>query len=296
MRDNFLYFHMDGYDEPLGYIHKRFFHQMDWGECWTVDNAKNRLTLFPSSNDFASRTQLMYMILRKAHDSGRVDLLRGKPWEHEAYPVYSAQGEHVMDINVCGLDIFGVLQHTVHLTATVYREAKPRCMLMAPKWSTGEGERDFLYDSTVSGRVAPGELPIQALLRLCAENGLHFGGPSYFLRRLNTAGTNSFQMWINDDGVPLVFHREIQYLFEVEVPEDIIPIGHTDFSPAPVVEPHLITLMQLREAMANRSVKPSSSMAYMAWLIRHGMLTPMHEPDLPAISMHLNRRQDLFVA
>lgn len=301
---NYYYFHVDGYDEPLGYVHKRFIYDVEWfsvdsiNTAWVIDHTRSRLTLFPGGNDPDSRTRVMTSTLRAAHEYGEIDFFKDKPWTDDKYPIFTAAGEHVMDINACGVDIFGVIQYTVHLTAWMpdyypirYRDEEK--MIWVPKWAAGPGECSDLFDSTVSGRLAPGEDPMGALLRLCEEQKILLEDPCYMEWNAYFAGTNSFQMWITDEGEEPVFHREVQYLFEIGIPIKQLPRNEqSKWFPFP---PGALSLDGLKLNMGNRRIKPSSNMAYMAWLIRHGLLDPDNEPELAQITPHLNRRQDLFV-
>jgi hypothetical protein len=62
-----------------------------------------------------------------------------------------------------------------------------------------------------------------------------------------------------------------------------------------VGELHLLSLDELRKAMANDEVKLSCNLTYLAWFIRHGYLTAENEPDFVEICSRLNRYHDLFI-
>jgi hypothetical protein len=86
---------------------------------------------------------------------------------NELLPVYSFNGEHVLDIDRCGLDVFGVTSYSAHLIAYVKTDAGLRYWV--PKRSKTKPTVSSLLDSTVAGVVRSGERPIECRIRKVAK-------------------------------------------------------------------------------------------------------------------------------
>ena len=89
---------------------------MPWPAYWTIDREKRHVILTGAS-DFEGRSKLMNDTLRKGHESGLVPAL--SHWANEEFPLVSSTGEHVLDLDGCGVDMFGIINYSVHLTGWV---------------------------------------------------------------------------------------------------------------------------------------------------------------------------------
>lgn len=116
----FYYFMIEGYKEPFGYVHSSFIKAIPWPSCWSLDHEKRLLSLL-SRTDFQERTSLIKTTLRTEHEKGEVDALR--KWANELFPVYSSKGEHVLDMDGCGVDLLGIVNFAVNLLAFVNTKA-----------------------------------------------------------------------------------------------------------------------------------------------------------------------------
>ena len=61
---------------------------------------------------------LMRDTLGQAQEEDKVDALHH--WKNETFPIHAANGEHVMDIDGCGVDLFGIINYSVHMLAYVH--------------------------------------------------------------------------------------------------------------------------------------------------------------------------------
>ena len=84
----------------------------------------------------------------------------------------------------------------------------------------------------------------------------------------------------------------MQYLYEIELSQNVISaIGDGE-----VEEILLLTLDEVKPALTNGEFKLNSAMTWLAFLIRHGFITPEDEPNLSEIWSRLHRKHELFVA
>lgn len=272
-----------GYDKPFGYVHNRFVEQINWPGYWEIDPEKRTLSL-TSAPDFRTRSQLMNETLGINHESQKVPALAR--WSEEDFPLYSATGEHVLDMNGAGVDVLGILNFSVHMIGWV--TTAEGIKIWVPRRSRRMSFPGML-DSTVGGSLPSGERPIDGIVRECEEQICL--DPAYTRDNIISCGTNSFQLSVTDSQLPACQHQ-VQYLYEMEFRRGIVPrIGDGE-----VGELKLMTIDEVREAMKNGEFKLSCNMTYLAFLIRHGYINAENEPDLPEICARLHRRHQFFIA
>ncbi|KAI1331491.1 NUDIX hydrolase domain-like protein [Xylariaceae sp. FL0255] len=285
---DYHYFLIEGYDEPFGYIHNDFVNNLDWHECWKIDPERRFLSLTtgrrPSSGDFETRTRLMRETLERGHKAQKI--LSLKHWTNELFPLYTASGEHILDMDACGVDMFGIVNYSVHMIGWVMTAEGVK--LWVPRRALIRMSFPGKLDSTVSGSLASGEKTIDSIIRegdeeLCLD-------PSYVRSNILSCGTNSFQLTVTDL-LEVGCQHQVQYLYEIELRQDIVPrIGDGEVG---AIE--LMTISQVQEAMRKGKFKLTSNLVYMAFFIRHGYINAENEPHLVEICSRLNRHHHLFI-
>ncbi|KAK2611592.1 hypothetical protein N8I77_004925 [Diaporthe amygdali] len=270
---NYHYLLIEGYDKPLGYVHNQFVEEIDWPDYWNIDSEKRLLTLV-SATGFETRSRLMNETLRKNHDSQKVPELAR--WSAEDFPIYSATGEHVLTMNGCGVDMFGIVNFSVHMIGWVMTAEGVK--IWVSRRAMTRMSYPGMLDNTVGGSLLVGEKPIDGIVRECEEEICL--DPTYTRANIKPCGTNSFQLTLTDSPLTACQHQ-VQYLYEIELRQEIVPkIGDGEVS-----ELHLKTIDEVREAMKNGEFKLSYNMTYLAFLIRHGYINAENEPDLPEIAL-----------
>lgn len=197
---NYHYFVIEGYYKPFGYVHNSFICQLIWPSCWKIDPDKRFLTL-ANGGDFATRTRLMNQTLRMNHESQNVPALRR--WADEKFPLYSNIGEHVLDLDGCGVDLLGIVNYSVHLIAWVMTADGIR--LWVPRRAWTKASFPGMLDSTVGGCLASGETPLEGIVRECEEEICL--DPAYTRSNIRACGTNSFQLNVTDQLEPGCQHQ-----------------------------------------------------------------------------------------
>ncbi|KAK5655314.1 hypothetical protein OQA88_5881 [Cercophora sp. LCS_1] len=246
---------------------------MEWPEYWEIDPEKRYLT-FQTVADFETRSRLMDETLRINHESKKVPALHR--WANEEFPIYTSTGEHVLDFDGCGVDMFGIVNYSVHLTGWVMTAEGIKEWV--PRRAMTKMSFPGMLDNTVGGSLATGEKPIDGIVRECDEEICL--APAYTRSNIRACGTLSFHLTVTDLLEPACQHQ-VQYLYEIELGHDIVPkIGDGE-----VGELNLLTIEQLVAAMRNGEVKLTCNMTYLAFLIRHGYINAENEPDLVEISL-----------
>lgn len=281
---DYHYFLIEGYEKPFGYIHNNFVEKIEWPDFWELDAEKRCLTL-ASAKDFQSRTRLIEETLRKGHESQKVPSLNR--WANELFPLYSPTGEHELDMDGCGVDVFGIVNYSVHMIGWVMTSEGIK--FWVPRRARTKMSFPGMLDNTVGGSLASGERPIDGMVRECEEE-IRLE-PAYTRSNIRACGTNSFQLSRSDFLEPACQHQ-IQYLFEMELRQDIVPkIGDGE-----VGELLLMSLDEVRQAMKDDKFKLTCNLTYLVFFIRHGYIHAENEPDLVEICSRLQRRHSLFFA
>ncbi|KAK7707567.1 hypothetical protein SLS64_007086 [Diaporthe eres] len=279
----YFYFMIEGFTKPFGYIHRGFVRQLEWPDFWVI-NADKRFVTLTSGNDFNTRTQLVQETLVKGHEPGSVPIL--KRLSKENFPLYDSNGQHVLDMDGAGLDLFGVANFSVHLIAWVNTDEGIKYWI--PR-RAGRMSYPNMLDNTVGGSLRTGEAPMECIVRECEEE-IRLD-PAYTREHIRACGTASYQMAANECGSPGC-QLQTQYLYEMELRADIVPrIGDGE-----VAELALMTIEEVRDSMRNGEFKLNCNMTWLAFLIRHGHLTAENEPDFLEICARLHRRHDLFIS
>lgn len=281
---DYYYFLVDGFTEPLGYVYKTFVEQMPWPDYWTVDREK-RLVKMNTGTDFDSRTRLMHETVRVGIESPDVALFTG--WDDEMFAIYAADGEHIMNMDGMGLDGFGVVNFAVHMIGFV-RGKDGSTKYWVPRRAKTKATYPNMLDNTVGGSLSAGEKPIDCMVRECEEELCL--DREYTRANLLPCGAASYAMDRADDGKPSCQHQ-VQYLYEMELAESIVPkIGDGE-----VGEVNLLTIDEVKAALANGEFKLNCAISWIAFMIRHGHISSENEPNFLEICARLHRKHDLFI-
>ncbi|KAK0711871.1 hypothetical protein B0H67DRAFT_685408 [Lasiosphaeris hirsuta] len=253
------YFFIQGYSQPFGYVHNRFVSAMEWPEY----------------------CRLMNETLRFNHESQKVPTLRH--WANEELPIYTSTGEHVLDFDGCGVDMFGIVNYSVHMTGWVMTAEGIK--IWVPRRAMDKMSFPGMLDNTVGGSLATREKAIDGIVRECEEEICL--APAYTRSNIRACSTNSFQLTVTDLLEPACQHQ-VQYLYEIELGQDIVSkIGDGE-----VGELNLLSIEQLLAAMRNDEVKLTCNMTYLALLVRHGYINAENEPNLVEICSRLHCRHE----
>jgi len=274
---------IDGIAQPIGLIHNDVVQALPWPESWSIDKKKHRLTLY-CLDTFEARTAAVEEALLKGHHAKASPSLR--VWQVDRYPVYSADGKHIFDVNGSGVDVIGARSFAVYLTAWTNTSEGRKY------WVQRRGLTKTLLpgmlDCAVSGRLAPGELPFNGVIR---EAGEEANLPEVLLReRLRPCDVLAASCPRSNQGAP-AYMCHTQYVYEIELDEDCKLSCSTD----EVEEFKLMTLEEVRSGIDANAFIPGARLVYTAHFIRHGIVTAESDDRLEEVCARLHRRHRLFV-
>lgn len=157
-----------------------------------------------------------------------------------------------------------------------------------------ETKRRFpgMLDSTVGGCMPTGETPFECLVRECEEE-VSFP-PALTRQYAKACGTMNYLYLLDErsGGELGCFSPEVQFLYEMKIPEDVKPVPGDD----EVAEIVLMDVEQIKEELAKGSFTPANGCVVLDFFIRHGILTFENEPDYVEIASRLHRVMDLRTA
>ena len=203
---------------------------------------------------------------RSDHEKGEIDALR--KWSNKLFPFFSADGEHVMDIDGCGVDLLGIVDFAVHMLAYVNTEEGLK--FWVPRRSKTKTSYLNMLDNTAGGDLSSGERPIDCIVRESAEETSF--PEDYIRRNVKACGSLSYQMSPTDDGRPGCQHQ-VQHLYEIELPKEIVPKPFD----GEVEEFTLKTIDEVRSALVHGDSKLNCAMTWMAYVIGHGVVNAENE-------------------
>jgi 8-oxo-dGTP pyrophosphatase MutT (NUDIX family) len=278
--EDYFYFMVYNYSRPFGYMPRIFVDQISWSSEWKIDTEKRFLTLMPSSRE--ERSKAINETLLTNFDKRCVV----RKWFGDNLAVKAPNGEHVLDMDRGGVDLFGVITHGVHLTGFVQTESGLKYWV--PRRSYTKSTFPGLLDNFVAGSLSSGEKPIDAMVREVSEET---GIPEEYTRaNMKPCGTLTFQLTSTNDGRPGCQHQS-QYVYEMELSNDVVP----RVNDGEVDNFMLMSLEEVQAALTRGEFTPNRTLTYIAHFIRHGIVNTENEERIFELCARLHRKHDLFI-
>ncbi|CAI6273854.1 unnamed protein product [Periconia digitata] len=272
---------ISGYDYALGFMLPAVAEVFRGVPHWELDDEEQTLTL-TEGNDAASRTAAIDKTLLAVRSTGHFKVL--DKWRNEMYPVYGLNKELLFSVERSASPLFGVVTYGVHLTAYVKKNGET--WVWIPRRAKTKQTYGGMLDNAVAGGMATGETAYESMVRECGEEASlseelvrklvkPVGCITYFSVRGEKAG-----------GETGLLQPEVEYVYDLELPEDVILKPNDD----EVEEFYLMSVDQVKTAMAQGEFKPNCALVMIDFFIRHGYLTAENEKDYIEIVQRLHRR------
>lgn len=275
---NFL---IEGHGAPLGYVHKVWVDTLRWPSFWDINHEK-RLLVLSGQSSFDERTKAMEDTLRQGHKDGKVECLR--EWGNVLIPIISS-GEVLLNMDLCGVDIFGIVASGVHLTA--YTRTEEGLKYWVPRRAKTKQPFPGMLDNTVATNLAFGQEPLEKLIQKALEEA---SIPENYTRtHAIKCGTVSYHMSQTNDSRPGC-QRHIQHVYEMELAREIVPTpANSD-----VKEFRLMSVKEVTEALVHGEFN-FRAMTWIAYFVRHGIVNANNEANLEEVRARLHRKHDPVV-
>ena len=251
-------------DQQVGWVKRAFLPNLTaFPEVFRV--ADDRIVLAPELADFESRSAALARVTRQWADDGIVT-----GWRDELYPVCAAfDGPALFAVERAASARFGIRSFGVHLMGYLGRGAEME--LWVARRSADKATGPGMLDAFVGGGIAHGADPWQVMVKEAWEEA---GLPAALAERARPVGEVRFTY---QSHLGLDFGLDFQY--EIELPADFEPANQDGevaaFYRWPVGE-------VLRQVETGRDYFYDANLAYIAFFLRHGLVTP-DDPDHEAI-------------
>ncbi|OTB03516.1 hypothetical protein M426DRAFT_23676 [Hypoxylon sp. CI-4A] len=181
--------------------------------------------------------------------------------------------------------LFGIMARGAYITA--YTKAADGQIKLwvgrrAKHLYTGAGK----LDGTVAGGIKADSTPFETLVREADEEA---SLPEALVRaRTTSTGAVTYLGVTGADfpGEKGLVVPIINYVFELELPADVVPKPNDD----EVEAFYLMTVPEVQKALLNDEFKADSAAVFIDFLIRHGVITADNEKDFIELNQRLHRR------
>lgn len=218
-------------------------------------------------------------LIDKAIDENTFEVLHG---EHsELFPVLGAK--YPVQFERFAGDLFGFVARGAHLT--IYTNTPDGMRIWVPRRSADSFTYPNKLDTTVAGGVPSHQTPFQNILSEADEEA----SLSAELVRRDTRAVGALTyMSLSGDAngaVETLIATDIVYVHDLEVGPDVKPVPKDN----EVKEFYLLSVDDVKSALAGGEFKTNSAVVMIDFFIRHGLITPENEPDYVEIITRMHR-------
>jgi 8-oxo-dGTP pyrophosphatase MutT (NUDIX family) len=280
-------FKLEGCNACLGYVPIGIVKKFPFTRHWILDEAARTLKYRPVAEDgylvqdFGTRNAILATELQNLREQKIFQVLNG--WRGEEYPVYGPNRELLLSMERAATPLFGLVTYGVHMTG--YVRTDEGLKIWAPRRALTKQTYPGMMDNTVAGGLSTGEEPFKCLIRECEEEA---SLPEDVVQSAEACGTLTY-FHVRDPragGETGLCQPECQYIYDLELPPEVIPKPNDDET----IDFQLLTIPEVKAALADGKFKPNCAMLLLEFFIRRGILTPENEPDYIEIVSRLHRK------
>ncbi|KAI8948748.1 NUDIX hydrolase domain-like protein [Xylaria longipes] len=276
----------------IGYILPSVVANMPWTDKFRVDHGTRTVSIpWPTATrggvSGSYETQAIAEQLERARESDSVPILR--KWRAEPYKILGLEDCREVRIARAGSAVFGVHTRGVHaLGYCRVSDSDNDMRLWIPRRSSTKQTFPGMLDNTVGGGLTADEDVLGCLAREAQEEASL--PEAWVLKHARPVGTISY-FSIRDeraggpDEVGLL-QPATQILYDLELPADMVPQPLD----GEVAEFLLWTPKQTMMALRDGQFKLNSAVAWIDFLIRHGYITALNEPEYLELVARIHRR------
>ena len=251
---------------------------------WDLDDSLHTLTL-TAGKDRQSRSVAIAATAAAMKATGHFQVLSG--WRDELYPVFGEDGSVLFDIERAASALFGVVTYGCHMTCYVLGEgaSDEEMKIWVPRRAQSKQTYGGMLDNTVAGGIASGETPFSCLVREASEEASL--QPETVEKTAKARGTVSY-FHIRDaraGGEKGLMQPECQFTYDMELSEGVIPRPSDD----EVQDFTLMSIDEVKEALARGEFKPNCALVMLDFFVRHGLLRTEDCSNYPEIVSRMHR-------
>ncbi|KAG8997597.1 hypothetical protein FRB94_003318 [Tulasnella sp. JGI-2019a] len=248
------------------------------------------ISFVPNSANVSKASRKLRELLLSWRKRGMFsEILRG--WSEEKCPVYLPDGIQrpnqsnglALTVERAALPLFAFPNFTAFVIGYIKDNRTQETRLWVPRRSLTKRTFPGMLDVTAGGCMTVGESPVRTIIREAAEEASL--PSSYVASHLVPANRIAFSHQ-NPSGwlLPGVFH-----CFDLKLPSDGSIEPKTNEADGEVSHFELLTPQECLEKLVAKEFKPSSALAILDFLIRHGHFTRENDPHYDLIVAELQR-------
>ncbi|PKY03707.1 thiamine pyrophosphokinase-related protein [Aspergillus campestris IBT 28561] len=287
---NYHAFRVNGCDANLGYILNSVIKKLELpANSWAIDSANQTVTLMTTPDATPEqRSELVAETLTHAVKRDTFEILRG--WRNEKYPIYAPGGKFLLEMERSATPLFGTVSYGVHSTCYVNDDNGMR--IWVPRRSKTKQTYPGMLDNSVAGGMSTNEHPGECLVREAMEEA---SLPEDVVRKNSTAAGCVTYFYVRSaqaGGETDLLQPEVEYVYDIKLSADVVPKP----CDSEVEQFYLMTVDEVKAALANGEFKPNCSVVLIDFFLRHGILTPENEPNFLDIISRIHRRLEFPTA
>ncbi|KAF4997211.1 hypothetical protein FGRMN_4022 [Fusarium graminum] len=263
---------------PHGFILPATVSLMPWPKSFTINHDDRSVTLSepPATSSLTEHANSSFQeAVDKAIDDDLFPILHK---EHSEYfRIVGARS--FVQIERFSSPLFGIATRGAHLTGYVHGD-DGRIKIWVARRSRHLFSYPGLLDSTVAGGVKASDTPLACIKAESTEEACL--PPNLVSSRTEPAGAITLA---NINARSKLFHSDIIYVFDLEMPSDVVPKPGDD----EVEEFVLMECGEVVERMLAGEFKPNVCPVMIDFLVRRGFITKETEDDFDEIQKRLRR-------
>lgn len=241
---------------------------------FVIDSTQHTATFKQELGDQQSRSEAIARLLNRMRETKAWASLA--KWRNELYPVYNDQGGISVMMERAACSNFGLRTYGVHINGITRVDGQ--LMMWIGKRSASKPTWPGMLDQLVAGGIGNGAGVWESVLKECDEEA----SVPLDIAQKNTKCAGAIQYHHKTE---FGLQPETQYVFDLELPQDFKPVPND----GEVESFTLLSMDKVIDRLKQGQFKPNCAACAIDFLIRHGHVTPMNEPDYLRIIENLHR-------
>ncbi|CUS24932.1 LAQU0S22e00408g1_1 [Lachancea quebecensis] len=239
------------------------------------------------SETYERRNDSLSALARVLQKKKAFECLSG--WRNEFYTIYVDRAPYVL-VERALSGLLGVITYGVHVNGFVKDPSTGEIKFWIPRRSATKPTWPLKLDNIVAGGLGyPNGIFETVVKESLEEANLEQQLIEKYIKAVGTVSYFYFQGDIEGDkfqSESSLITGEVEYLFDLELPPDVIPCPNDD----EVDSFQLMTLQQTINALKNKEFKPNCGLIMLEFLMRHGYINSENERNYGEIISRVHRR------